>query len=85
MPEPGRPEVPISPSVQALMNLGGVSPSVEATRKLEFKSELPDIRMQATDPLSQAPDGQLSPEQMRLRLEMQNQLMGYKTSAIEAF
>ena len=45
MPEPGRPEVPISPSVQALMNLGGVSPSVEATRKLEFKSELPDAKM----------------------------------------
>jgi len=85
MPEPGRSEIPIPPSVKAIMGLGGISSSVEATRKLKFKSELPDIRMQATDPLSQAPDGQLSPEQMRLRLEMQNQLMGYKTSAIEAF
>ena len=62
-----------------------ISPSVEALGRLEFKSELPDVRMEVADPLSQLPNGQLTPEQMRLRLEMQNQLMGYKTSSIEAF
>jgi hypothetical protein len=47
MAEPG-PEIPtgISPSVKAMRNLGGISPSVEKMRKLEWKSELPDIRMQ---------------------------------------
>lgn len=69
---PEKSQVPISPSVQAL-------------KSLEFKSKLPDIRMQVTDPLSQSPDGQLTPEQMRLRFEMQNQLMGYRTSSVEAF
>lgn len=69
---PEKSQVPISPSVQAL-------------KSLEFKSKLPDIRMQVTDPLSQSPDGQLTPEQMRLRFEMQNQLMGYRTSSIDAF
>lgn len=48
MAESGRQEVPISPSVQALRNLGGVSPSIAETKKLEFKSELPDIRLQLT-------------------------------------
>jgi hypothetical protein len=67
------------------MGQTGISPSVEALSKVEWKSNLPDARMQVIDPLSQSPDGQLTPEQIRLRLEMQNQLMGYKTSSIETF
>lgn len=60
MTEPGRTEAPIPPSVQALRNLGGVSPGVAETSKLEFKSELPDIRMQV--PPSNLPGAGPQPE-----------------------
>lgn len=42
--------MPISPSVQVLRNLGGVSPSVEEVKKLEFRSELPDVRLELSRP-----------------------------------
>ena len=77
MTEPGQSEGGVTQA--------GTASSIEASRNLAWKSDLPDVRMQATDPLSQSPDGQLTPEQVRLRLEMQNQLMGYKTSSIESF
>lgn len=39
------PEVPISPSVQAIRGLSGISSSVAETSRLEFKSKLPEVKM----------------------------------------
>lgn len=80
MTEPGSSEVPISPSVQAIRNLGGVSPSVAEAKKLEFKSETPDIKMQLGEEDEEKQNGEKEYRARQYFREGQTQLEVLTTS-----